>query len=197
MDDKFTIYASPWLKPILDEFLERPIAPQRWSAYFSRFKRELRERAEGMGSTSKYELLCESRAAVSLVAEGPGVWLTVPTELFNPSDGADQPRARQHVKDKVRQRINNLVTKALLGNEWRHNDLIPLSEEIPSAADSPEATLARGQEVAALLAQATEQERPILALMYKGYTTTEAARTLGITPGAARQALHRLRHRIR
>ena len=191
-DDKFTIHASRYLRPVLDRLMERPFSSQRWGALRPQVLAVLKQRAEDNGTSPEHELRRSAWAALSL--EVPG--LQVPARLFDPAD-PDASEAAAYVYDQVKAGVQRRVTEDLLGpGRRRHLFAAPDDEPAPSPP-LPDAVLEATQEFEALLAVATDRERSIIEMIVKGDTISEAADKLGITAAAARQALWRARRRYR
>lgn len=191
-EDELTLYASDWLQPVIDDLIQRPIAPQRWRALRDSIDAALRERAAARTTSTERELRQAARAAISLVLNG----LTVPARLLDPDD-PKSPAARDFVLTAVRAKVNNLVTDDLLGPEWRHVyesdcDSLYVAEtqwqtdiEIDSELRRVLATL-RGD----------EQSMEVLLSRYLGESWSETAARLEKSEPAIRQAWTRLKQRL-
>lgn len=189
-DDKFTIHASGYLRPVLDRLMKYPLSPQRWGALRPQVRSALKQRAKDNGTSPEYELRCSARTALSLEVSG----LQVPARLFDPAD-PDAPEAAAYVYKHVKTGVQQRVTEDLLGPGGAHKQA-PDDEPAPSPP-LPDAVLEVNQEFEALLAVATDRQRSIIEMLVEGDTISEAADKLGITAAAARQALWRARRRYR
>jgi RNA polymerase sigma factor (sigma-70 family) len=201
VEDELTLYASTWLQPLIDKLLSHPIAPPRWGPHKDRFIKALKERALSRGTNPKYELRRAARTAISLTLSG----FSVPARLFDPNE-TDAPLARAFVRKDVRQRVNNLVTKDLLGTEWRRHD-VSIDEEIPDSFDSDELigildNQERINKSLDALKELTDRQRQVIQLVDIEESTLEAAgKELGITKQTVdeihKAALKKLFHKCR
>ena len=79
-DDEYTLHASAWLQPVIEQLLERPVAAQRWRALRNPIDRALSERAAGTGVSKQQALRGIARESILHTLNG----LAVPARLFDP-----------------------------------------------------------------------------------------------------------------
>ena len=191
--EELYLHASEWLQPVLKQVILSPIARQRYHAFHDAICQELRDRASDHGTTPKYELILSARKALSLVIDG----LTVPTRLFDPCDPAS-PEAAEYARRKIQAKINDEVTKDLLGPGWRHWS----KEEPLGASDTDVAPQEQYERDGAKLftvmlltdSRLSPRERDFLkAMRDHGSVIADAAQELGIASSTARTMFQRIR----
>ena len=190
--EEFQVGASPWLQPILNEVLLLPIARQRLRAFHATIWAELKGRADTNGTTPEYELCREASQALSLVISG----LEVPTRLFDPYDPSS-PKAAEYVRERIQQRINDEVTKALLGPAWRLQERELPPEETHGVSD-PRKPYETNLLVAGLLndARLSSKERELLQAYRKHGRWSDSADELGIAHSTAGTMAQRIRKKL-
>lgn len=208
---ELAVYASSWLQPVLFEVLERPLSRPRWRVLSRRFNGELLRRAEAKGTSAERELHGAARQALSLAVPE----LEIPGRLME----EDGRMASAYALRELRRRISELVTRDLLGLDWRQPGK-PSSEEpasprqrtgdIVGPSSSPFTTLTplgrfpspmddleAAETARELLDALSAQEREVFHLVAQGIPTEEAAAAMAASPGAARVLLHRFRGKAR
>lgn len=186
IEDEFTLYASTWLQPLIDELLRWPIHKKRWYAYESDILKALKERALSQGTNPKYELRRAARTAISLTLSG----FSVPTRLFDPNE-TDAPLASAFVRKKVRKDVNNFVIVDLLGLNYRRlkdkSLEVSIDEEFPDDVDQDLLMqILENQKIMPKLLDAvktelTDRQRQVIHFIYEEESTYEdAGKELGI-----------------
>ena len=187
---------------LVEQDFARPIAPQRWCGIAGALRDALHE--EGLENeahkpeqspTAPEERLREITIGSLLLAAGGSF--------------GDTPLGK--IRDTVRTRLNDEVTQALLGPDWRHKERkaphVRLPEDPPDTVCPPalqvwpESQIEARLEVDLLLARArlTSLEREAILAKYRDppEKSKVTAVRLHSTVGAVYQARHRAKEKIR
>ena len=163
---------------LVQSHFKHPIAPQRWRIYEKRFVAVLQDEANRHGRSKEEELKERVLASLFIAVQE--------MEPLSPRGGIK----------KVRKVMNDLVTKDLLGDDWRktRGTSLDTAIEIPDElTDLDQGELEAGLTIAWLTNAAglSERDAELIAGYYQGETLVEASERLGIKPGTVRQAFRR------
>ncbi len=189
-DDEYTLHASAWLQPVIEQLLERPVAAQRWRALRNPIDRALSERAAGSGVSKQQTLRSMARAAILLTLNE----LKVPARLFDP-DEPMAPRAQKYVLEHVRSRVNNLVTEDLLGPGWRH-PVGSQDDSEPVAEYSLQDELEIESELRWVLDELQDDEQDLILGQYLGESWAEIGERLDKSESSLWMRWARLKKRL-
>lgn len=182
----------------------RPIHPKRWEVLGKAIRRELEGDAEAHRWTPDDEM--DQRALTALFEAArilDGIPITAP------------PAIEPEMIAAVLRTMNDLLTEDILGPAWRRKggNVSPGSiaagleiagfvlereargERLGKSEDFEEADFVRQihaeNALQALLRNATAREKALASELLRGATLADAAKTIGMSPGAARQAWSR------